>query len=58
MSSVYDFEALSIDGQPVALSQFRGQPLLIVNTASACGRAKPVPRHPGLTTLRIVNTVN
>ncbi len=37
MSSVYDFEALSIDGQPVALSQFRGQPLLIVNTASACG---------------------
>ena len=37
MSSIYDFEALSIGGQPVALSQFRGQPLLIVNTASACG---------------------
>ncbi len=37
MSSIYDFEAQSIDGQPVALGQFRGKPLLIVNTASACG---------------------
>ena len=37
MSTVYDFEALSIDGQNVALSQYRGQVLLIVNTASACG---------------------
>ncbi len=37
MSTVYDFEALSIDGQPVALSQYRGRVLLIVNTASACG---------------------
>jgi glutathione peroxidase len=37
MPSIYDFEALSIDGQPVALDQFRGKALLIVNTASACG---------------------
>lgn len=37
MSTVYDFEALQINGQPVALSQFKGKPLLIVNTASACG---------------------
>ncbi len=37
MSTIYDFEALSIDGQPVALEQFRGQAMLIVNTASACG---------------------
>jgi glutathione peroxidase len=37
MPTVYDFEALQIDGQPVALSQFQGQVLLIVNTASACG---------------------
>ncbi len=36
-SSIYDFEAQSIDGQPVPLSRFRGHPLLIVNTASACG---------------------
>jgi glutathione peroxidase len=37
MSSIYDFKAQSIEGQPVALDQFRGHPLLIVNTASACG---------------------
>jgi glutathione peroxidase len=36
-SSVYDFEALSIQGQPTALSSQRGKVLLIVNTASACG---------------------
>lgn len=37
MTTVYDFEALSIEGQPVALEQFRGKVMLIVNTASACG---------------------
>jgi glutathione peroxidase len=37
MPTVYDFEAEQINGQPVALSQFKGQALLIVNTASACG---------------------
>jgi len=37
VSTIYDFEALSIDGQPVSLEQFRGQAMLIVNTASACG---------------------
>lgn len=37
MSSIYDFEAQSIDGKPVPLRQFEGKPLLIVNTASACG---------------------
>jgi len=37
MTTVYDFEALSIDGKPVALKQFKGKVLLIVNTASACG---------------------
>ena len=34
---VYDFEALQIDGTPVALKQYQGCVLLIVNTASACG---------------------
>ena len=37
MPSVYDFEARDIRGEPVPLARFRGQPLLIVNTASACG---------------------
>ena len=37
MSTAYDFEALSITGKSVALKQFKGKPLLIVNTASACG---------------------
>ena len=35
--SLYDFEAQSIDQQTVPLSRYRGQVMLIVNTASACG---------------------
>jgi glutathione peroxidase len=37
MTTAYDFEALSIDGQPVHLKDLQGKALLIVNTASACG---------------------
>jgi glutathione peroxidase len=37
MTTVYDFEALSIDGKLVPLKQFTGKVMLIVNTASACG---------------------
>jgi len=37
MTSVYDFEAVSIDGKPAHLSSQKGKVLLIVNTASACG---------------------
>lgn len=37
MASIYDFEAQGMGGQAVPLAQFRGRPLLIVNTASACG---------------------
>ena len=37
MASIYDFEALSITGQPAHLSTQRGKVMLIVNTASACG---------------------
>ncbi len=36
-STAFDFEARRIDGQPVALADYRGQVLLVVNTASACG---------------------
>ena len=36
-TSVYDFEALSIEGKTARLSTQRGKVLLIVNTASACG---------------------
>ncbi|MFN3571756.1 MAG: glutathione peroxidase [Polaromonas sp.] len=37
MSSIYDFEAQQINGQDIALSEYRGKVLLIVNTASKCG---------------------
>ncbi|MDP2367722.1 glutathione peroxidase [Rhodoferax sp.] len=37
MSTIYDFEALQINGKSVPLSKFKGKVLLIVNTASACG---------------------
>ena len=47
-ASVYDFEALSIDGKPAHLSTQRGRVLLIVNTASACGFT---PQFAGLESL-------
>ena len=47
-SSVYDFEALSIEGKNASLSSQRGKVLLIVNTASACGFT---PQFGGLETL-------
>ena len=37
MSSIYDFEARQINGKDIALSQFKGKVMLIVNTASKCG---------------------
>ena len=35
--NLYDFQAQSIEGQTVPLSRYRGQVVLIINTASACG---------------------
>jgi len=33
----YDFEFTSIEGDKLPLSQYRGRPVLVVNTASFCG---------------------
>jgi glutathione peroxidase len=45
MDTIYDLSYTSNRGQEVALDQFRGQPLLIVNTASKCGLT---PQYQGL----------
>jgi glutathione peroxidase len=37
MTSVYDYEAQSLDGKPVRLGDYAGKVLLVVNTASECG---------------------
>jgi glutathione peroxidase len=37
MANIYDFSADSMGGKSVKLSKFKGQAMLIVNTASACG---------------------
>jgi len=37
MTTIYDFDALTIDGKKVAMKTFTGKVMLIVNTASACG---------------------
>ena len=44
-ATVHDFTARAIDGKGVALSQYRGKVLLIVNTASECGYT---PQYKGL----------
>ena len=46
--TIYDFEALSIEGKPAHLSTQRGKVILVVNTASACGFT---PQFAGLETL-------
>jgi glutathione peroxidase len=49
MTSISDFSANALTGEPVALKQFAGQVLLIVNTASACGFT---PQYEGLEKLQ------
>ncbi|MFL9502953.1 glutathione peroxidase [Rhodopseudomonas palustris] len=49
MASIYDFTAKSLAGKDVALKDFEGQVLLIVNTASACGFT---PQYKGLEALQ------
>jgi glutathione peroxidase len=43
--SAFDFEAETLDGRPARLAEFRGQVLVIVNTASQCGFT---PQYAGL----------
>ena len=46
--TLYDFEARTLSGETVPLSRWRGQVVLIVNTASECGFT---PQYAGLQAL-------
>lgn len=35
--TAYDFSFEGIDGEPLAMAQYKGKPVLVVNTASQCG---------------------
>jgi glutathione peroxidase len=49
MNSVYDFSAKRLDGTEESLARYKGQVLLIVNTASKCGFT---PQYDGLEALQ------
>ena len=45
MTSIYDFKATTLQGKETSLADYRGQVMLIVNTASKCGFT---PQYEGL----------
>ena len=45
MTSIYDFTAKTLGGNDVSLADYKGQVLLVVNTASKCGFT---PQYEGL----------
>jgi glutathione peroxidase len=45
MASIYEFTAKTLQGKEVSLGDYRGKPILIVNTASKCGFT---PQYEGL----------
>jgi glutathione peroxidase len=48
MSAIYDIETKLLEGDPIALSEYKGKALLIVNVASRCGFT---PQYEGLQAL-------
>ncbi len=48
MTAIFDYSAKTLDGKDVPLADYRGQVLLIVNTASKCGFT---PQYAGLEAL-------
>jgi glutathione peroxidase len=48
LTTIYDFSALTLKGDKLSLSDFKGQVMLVVNTASKCGFT---PQYAGLETL-------
>ena len=45
VGSIYDLKIKSLDGKEIDFSQYKGKKLLIVNTASKCGKT---PQYAGL----------
>lgn len=48
MTTAHDFSFTSIEGKPLSMKEFAGKPVLLVNTASACGLT---PQYKGLQAL-------